>query len=125
MLSRGQVGEFAVRGFLVLPGVVPRDLVSAAAKAIDGLIEREPPGADVRGPYNYFRASTEAPELAGLLTASPAFGVAEELTGAGTLEVPGQVQVALNVPPFPLAGLRRGARRRDLTRGGGTSDRLS
>jgi hypothetical protein len=101
VLSAEQVEEFAARGFVVLPGVVPEDLVSAAAKAIDGLIEREPPGADVRGPYNYFRPTAEAPELAGLLTGSPAFGLAEELTGAGTLEVPGQVQVALNIPPFP------------------------
>jgi Phytanoyl-CoA dioxygenase (PhyH) len=101
VLSRGQVEEFAERGFLMLPGVVPREVVEAAARTIDQLIEREPPGADVRGPVNYFRSAGEAPELAALLTGSPAFGLAEALTGAGTLEVPGQVQVALNIPPFP------------------------
>jgi Phytanoyl-CoA dioxygenase (PhyH) len=59
VLSRGQLEEFAERGFLLLPQVVPRDVVAAAGRAIDGL------------------------------------------TGTGTLEVPAQVQVALNIPPNP------------------------
>ena len=101
VLSRGQVEEFAERGFLVLPGVVPRERVQAAARAIDQLIVREPPGDDVRGPYNYFAEAAQAPELAALLTGSRAFGLAEALTGAGTLVPPWQVQVALNIPPFP------------------------
>jgi hypothetical protein len=101
VLKRGQVEEFAERGFLVLPRVVPRAVVDAAARAIDELIKREPPGADVLGPFNYFPEAARAPELAALLTGSPAFGLAEALTGAGTLEVPWQVQVVLNIPPNP------------------------
>jgi hypothetical protein len=101
VLSRGQVEEFAERGFLVLPGVVPRELVQDAGRAIDQLIEREPPGDDVRGPFNYFPEAARALELAALLTGSRAFGLAEALTGAGTLVAPWQVQVALNIPPFP------------------------
>lgn len=101
MLSREQLEEFAERGFLLLPRVIPPDVVAAAARAIDELIEREPPGAGARGPYNYFPEATRAPELAALLTGSPAFGLAESLTGAGTLEAPWQVQVALNIPPNP------------------------
>ena len=101
MLNRGQVEEFEERGFLVLPGVVPRDVVAAASRAIDELIYREPPGAEVRGPYNYFPEAARAPELAALLMGSPAFGLAEALTGPGALVAPWQVQVALNIPPFP------------------------
>ena len=101
MLNRGQLEEFAQRGFLVLPGVVPRAVVDAAARAIDELIDREPPGPDVRGPFNYFPEAARAPELAALLTGSPAFGLAEALTGPATLVAPEQVQVALNIPPFP------------------------
>jgi hypothetical protein len=101
VLNRGQVEEFAGRGFLVVPQVVPPEVVAAAARAIDELIEREPPGAGVRGPYNYFPEAARAPELAALLTGSPAFGLAEALTAPGTLEVPWQVQVALNIPPNP------------------------
>jgi len=101
VLNRGQLEDFAQRGFLVLPGVVPQVVVDAAARAIDELIDREPPGADARGPFNYFPEAARAPELAALLTGSPAFGLAEALAGSGTLVAPEQVQVALNIPPFP------------------------
>jgi len=100
VLDKGQLEEFAERGFLVLPQVVPAEAVAAAARAIDGLIEHDPPGPQVRGPHNYFAAAAQAPALAALLTGSPAFGLAEALTGPGTLEAPWQVQVALNIPPF-------------------------
>jgi hypothetical protein len=101
MLNREQTDEFAERGFLVLPGVVPPDVMAAASAAIDELIERDPPGPEVRGPYNYFPEAARAPALAALLADSPAFGLAESLTGAGTLDRPWQVQVALNLPPVP------------------------
>ena len=101
MLDRGQLDEFAERGFLVLPRAVPPDVVAAAAEAIDELIKLDPPGPQVRGPHNYFPAAAQAPALAALLTGSPAFALAESLTGPGTLDVPWQVQVALNIPPFP------------------------
>ncbi len=54
MLDPGQLDEFAERGFLMLPRAVPPDVVTAAAAAIDELIERDPPGPQVRGPRNYF-----------------------------------------------------------------------
>jgi hypothetical protein len=101
MLNREQVDEFAERGFLVLPGVVPPDVLAVASAAIDELIKLDPPGPQVRGPYNYFPEAAQAPALAALLAGSPAFGLAESLTGPGTLDRPWQVQVALNVPPFP------------------------
>ena len=101
MLNREQVDEFAERGFLVLPGVVPPDVLAVASAAIDELIKLDPPGPQVQGPYNYFPEAAQAPALAALLAGSPAFGLAESLTGPGTLDRPWQVQVALNVPPFP------------------------
>jgi hypothetical protein len=55
----------------------------------------------VRGPYNYFPESEEAPPLLALLMAGGVFEMAEGLAGPGTLEVPWQIQVALNIPPFP------------------------
>ena len=88
MLDRGQLDEFAERGFLVLAQAVPPDVVAAAAEAIDELTERDPPDAGVRGPYNFFPEAAQAPALAALLTGSPAFGLAESLTGPGTLDVP-------------------------------------
>jgi hypothetical protein len=101
VLDRKQLSEFAERGFVLIPQAIPQELVVAASGAIDELIGAGPPGPEVRGPHNYFRASAQATELRALLTESPAFALAEGLTGPGTLEVPWQVQVALNIPPFP------------------------
>jgi len=102
MLDREQVEQFAERGFLVLREVVPGDVVDAASRAIDELIARDPPGPDVRGPHNYIPWAADARALDALLMSSPAFGLAESLTGPGTLEVPWQMQVTLNIPPFPF-----------------------
>ena len=101
VLDREQLQEFAERGFVVIPQAVPRDLVARAATTIDALIERDPPGAEVRGNHFYWPEAANEPSLIALLTGSPAFALAESLTGPGTLEVPWQVQVALNIPPFP------------------------
>lgn len=101
MLDREQLREFAERGFVVAPQAVPQEPLARASRAIDALMEREPPGADVRGNHFYWPKAVNAPSLIGLLTGSPAFSLAEALTGPGTLEVPWQVQVALNIPPFP------------------------
>jgi hypothetical protein len=101
MLTTSQLDEFAERGFLLLPQVVPPDLIASATRVIDAITERRPPGADVRGPHFYFPEAARVPALLEPLTESPAFAMAESLTGPGTLEVPWQVQVALNIPPFP------------------------
>jgi hypothetical protein len=101
VLDHEQLREFAERGFIVIPHIVPPDLVAAGSRAIDRLMARLPPGPDVRGHHFYFPEAVRAPSLIGLLTESPAWSLAESLTGPGTLEVPWQVQVALNIPPFP------------------------
>ena len=101
MLNRGQLDEFAERGFLVLPHVVPPDVVAAASRAIDELIKHEPPDSGVRGPHNYIADTRATPALTALLAESPAFELAEALTGPETLETPWHMQVTLNIPPFP------------------------
>ncbi|MGF7235056.1 MAG: phytanoyl-CoA dioxygenase family protein [Frankia sp.] len=93
--------EFAERGFVVIPQVIPHDLLVKATQTIDVMIERRPPAPEVRGNHFYFPSTTKVPRLLALLTDSRALTVAESLTGVGTLEVPSQVQVALNIPPFP------------------------
>ena len=67
MLDRGQLDEFAERGFLMPPRAVPPDAVAAPAESINELIERDPSGPQVRGPYNYFPAAARAPALAALM----------------------------------------------------------
>jgi hypothetical protein len=100
MLDREQLQAFAERGFVVVPQVVPQELLAQASRTIDELLSRDPPAREVRGPHFYFLQASTAPALLALLMQSPAFALAESLTGTGTLEVPWQVQVALNVPPF-------------------------
>jgi hypothetical protein len=101
VLDRARLREFAERGFLLIPQVVPTARVTAAARTIDRLIERRPPGPDVRGPHFYFPRAEKVPALRGLLMETQAWSYAEALTGPGTLEQPWQVQVALNIPPNP------------------------
>jgi hypothetical protein len=101
VLGRARLREFAERGFLVIPQVVPPESVVRATRTIDTMIERRPPGAEVRGHHFYFPEAVKVPALRDILTASPAWAYAESLTGAGTLEEPWQVQVALTIPPYP------------------------
>ncbi|MFC1421038.1 phytanoyl-CoA dioxygenase family protein [Streptacidiphilus cavernicola] len=98
MLDHEQLAEFAERGYLLVPDAVPEHLLAAASRAVDGL---EPPPPQLQGPHHHFLDAAQYPPLQALLTDSQAFSLAECLTGPGTLDVPPQVQVALNIPPFP------------------------
>ncbi len=101
MLDLNQLHEFAERGYVVIPHAISRDLLANASRAIDALVEHEPPDDDVRGNHFYFPKAVSVPSLNALLTKSSAWSIAESLTGPRTLEVQWQVQVALNIPPFP------------------------
>lgn len=101
VLSNTQIDEFAERGYIVVPQVVPGDILDKAAQRIEGVAATDPPAEDKRGAHFYFLDTKDEPALIAPLTDSPAFGIAEELAGRGTLEVPGQVQIALNIPPYP------------------------
>jgi hypothetical protein len=61
-LAEEQLGSFAERGFVVIRGLVPRDLIEAATKCVDALIERDPPPPDHRGPHFYWRNELAAPD---------------------------------------------------------------
>lgn len=100
MLSDAQIREFAERGYLVVPQVVPDGVLGRAARRTDEVAAAAPPAADKRGAHFYFLETKDEPDLIAPLTGSPAFGLAGDLAGQGTLEVPWQVQVALNIPPY-------------------------
>jgi hypothetical protein len=99
VLTDEQFDEFAARGFILVPQVVPGDLLRRAAERIDAVVAADPPGAGKRGNHFYFLETAGEPALIAPLAGGPALGLAEEL--AGPLQVPWQVQVALNIPPFP------------------------
>jgi hypothetical protein len=101
MLSQEQLRTFAERGYVIVPQVVARDVVERASRRIDAIITADPPGGDVRGNRFYFPKAVDEPDLIAPLTGTPAFAMAESLAGSGTLEVPWQIQIALNIPPYP------------------------
>ena len=100
VLSDTQINEFAERGYIVVPQVVAGDILDKAAQRIDEVAAADPPAEDKRGAHFYFLETKDEPALTAPLTSSPAFGLAEDLAGRGTLELPWQVQVALNIPPY-------------------------
>jgi hypothetical protein len=100
VLSDAQMNEFAERGYIVVPHVVPGGMLGKAAHRISEITAADPPAEDKRGAYFYFVESKEEPALIAPLTGSPAFRLAEDLAGRDALEVPSQVQVALNIPPY-------------------------
>jgi hypothetical protein len=106
VLSQEQLKEFGERGFLVVPGVVAPETVERAHRRIDELITEEPPAEGHVGHHFYFPKASEEPALIGPLMdvgadGTNAFAHAEALADPGLLEAPCQVQVALNIPPFP------------------------
>lgn len=100
MLTDEQVNEFAERGFVLVPQVVQGDVLARAARRIGEIVAADPPGAEKRGSHFYFLETKAEPSLMAPLDRTGAFSLAEELAGAGTLEMPWQVQVALNIPPY-------------------------
>ncbi|MFF5085056.1 phytanoyl-CoA dioxygenase family protein [Actinoplanes sp. NPDC000266] len=99
-LTRDQLLEFAERGYIVIPNVIPPDILAAANAAIDERLREQPPADGHTGPHFMFGKWDEEPALAALLRDTPAFALAEELTGDGAMEYPWQTQVALTYPPY-------------------------
>ena len=101
-LSEQQMREFAECGYLLIPQAVPQELIAKASARIDAIVAADPPGHDVRGNHFYFPNAADEPHLDATMHASPAFGLARQLVGASaTLNVPSQIQIALNIPHFP------------------------
>lgn len=106
MLSKDQLREFSERGFIVVPGAVPPELVERANRRIDEMVAAKPPPADHVGPHFSFPNAADEPSLIAPLMdtgthAASAFSHAEALAGPGLLIAPWQVQIALNIPPYP------------------------
>lgn len=100
VLTREQREEFAERGYIVIPDVVPPELIAAANAAVDEQVRAKPPAEGHVGVVYRFQQLEDSPVLAALLRDTAAFSLAEELTGDGALEFPDSVQTALTYPPF-------------------------
>ena len=100
LLTPDQLRAFGRDGYLIMPGLVPPDRVLAANAAIDTLLADRPPPAGTVGQHSYVEPPDAQPALLDLLTATPAYAIAEQLTAVGGLVGPSHVQVALTFPPY-------------------------
>jgi hypothetical protein len=98
-IDEAKLSEFAERGYLLLHGVVPRNLIDDASQSIDDLIAEQPPPMGAQG--HFFPIVTNVEKFLPVLLQSSAFALAESLVGAGRLTIPKEAQVALNIPPHP------------------------
>ncbi len=100
-LTHEQKQAFYDNGFVKLPGIVPRELVDTALRAINSSL-----GSEGMHPDNLvkFRAQSYCPELQGspaitdLLNASPVLSVAESAIGPGKIRPVKGGQIALRFP---------------------------
>lgn len=100
MLDWQQKRSFAENGYLVLPQIVPPDLIEAARQEIQGLLRHNPPAGQHRGPFFHWLDDPLPEPLKALLFSSPAMAVAESLIAPGKFEALDQVQISLNIPPY-------------------------
>lgn len=106
MLSKEQLTQFAERGYLIIPNVVEPEVMDRARRRIDEIVDTDPPAEGYTGHHFYFPKAADEPALIAPLTSAgragaSGFAHAEALAAPGILEEPWQVQVALNIPPYP------------------------
>lgn len=104
MLGEEQLREFGDKGYLVLPGVVPENLLARVDAEVDALVAERPPPADATGHnfnWDYHQLPGRLPTCDAALRDSPALRLARSLVTPRTLDYGiRHIQVALNIPPF-------------------------
>ena len=100
-LNLDQLCQFAERGYIVVPDVVPQDLIDAATAEIDRLCAQDPPPEGHQGFHFYWCDDVSPPHaLLDPLFETKAPSVAEALTKPHRLKRPKQIQISLNLPPW-------------------------
>lgn len=99
-LTDDDLAQFATDGYLLIPGVVPEDLLERADAEVDGLIEAEAPnGVQEPGQHAWFPTPERLPRCDDVLRRSPALEIAEELVAPARLDHAfDHIQVATTVP---------------------------
>jgi hypothetical protein len=109
-LTDDQLRRFAIDGYLLIPKVVPEDLLAATDAEIDRLMAEAQPDEGDRGPgqSTWFAARSRLPRCDDMLRRSPALGIARELVSPNDIDHAGldnsrydHIQIAITVPPWP------------------------
>lgn len=100
-LDDEQLSSLGQRGYVVVPNVVDDDLIATASQEVDGLISRNPPPTEHRG-YQFYWCNDVTPPnpMLACLTRSQALSLVETAIAPNRLEIPSQIQVSLNIPPW-------------------------
>lgn len=105
VLDRGQKRSFYDNGYLVLPGIVPADKVSAAQKAINHSLGSQGLPPEKLGEYaarSYCPELQGSPVISDLVNATPIWEAVQSLTAPGKLRPVRGGQIALRFPtPTP------------------------
>ena len=100
VLSGEQLRRFGEDGYLVVPGVVPEDLLAAVDHEIDALVAADPPPAGTVGKHFWFLSPRRLPAADAALRRSGALDIASELVRPHRLDhALDHIQIALNFPP--------------------------
>jgi phytanoyl-CoA dioxygenase PhyH len=100
-LSETELREFGAHGYVVIRDVIPPAILAAASRAIERLINEQPPPEGHVGQHFYWLSSTDGSPLPALFHDTPLHGLAQSLVAPGEIEIAfDQLQVALNIPPF-------------------------
>src|SRR3954454_24928899 len=100
-LSGEDLRAFGAQGYLVVPGVVPEELLAAADDEIDGLVSTTEPAEGDGGPGAnlWFPPVARLPQCDAVLRRSPALAIADELVAPARLDHAfDHIQVATTVP---------------------------
>ncbi|MGH7687866.1 MAG: phytanoyl-CoA dioxygenase family protein [Candidatus Dormibacteria bacterium] len=90
--------DFATRGYIVVPSVVPEHLLITARTTVDARLKNDPQGASVRGVHSLW--IEDEPALRALLFETSAFDLAAALVAPRGLEISHPYQVALTISPY-------------------------
>lgn len=100
MLSGDELLRFGKDGYLVVPGLIPEELLAAVDQEIGALLAADPPPDGTVGKHFWFLPPGRLPAADAALRQSGALEVARELVAPHALDhVLDHIQIALNYPP--------------------------
>src|SRR5262245_7344047 len=100
-LSEPELREFGINGYVVVRDAIPSDILAAASRAIERLVEEQPRPEGHVGHHFYWLSSHDGGPLPALFYDTPLRSLAQSLVSPGEIEIAfDQLQVALNIPPF-------------------------
>jgi hypothetical protein len=93
--------RFAEEGSLLIPGVVPEDLLAAVDAEVDAVVQFEPVPPGTVGPHFFFWHPQFLPAARAVLDESDVGRLAGELVAPLPIDLAfDHIQVALNIPPY-------------------------